>query len=226
MSKRVSACGCAKSTSCGAVATSAWRCACDWTSTSPDSTHARTSGHDMNRSFSRFRRWRRHPVRRHEQYRAGLERAQQRQRDRPETLARIVEREQHGARRARRPPLRAARYSSSDRRAIAVAVQEFEIAREYLRLHVVIREDRNFAARHRQAEDEAGVAGSRDAGRGAQQPTDVVHGAGILGGGVHEGRPRNSHTSAKFRVQRAQATGPRAELSRAYRFTRLHLLFQ
>ena len=104
-------------------------------------------------------RRRRHPIRRHEQNRAGFERAQQRQRDRPETLARIVESEQHGA---RQPPAAVTRRQVlfQRQRAIAVAVQEFEIAREYLRLHVVIREDRNFAARHRQAEDEAGVAGS------------------------------------------------------------------
>jgi hypothetical protein len=47
-------------------------------------------------------------------------------------------------------------------------VQELQVAREHLRFHVVIREDRNLAPRQRQAEDEAGVPGAGDAGGGAQ----------------------------------------------------------
>jgi hypothetical protein len=116
-----------------------------------------------------------HPVRGCEQYGPRFEGAQQRQRDRPEALACIVEGQQHGA--GGSPAASARREIFLEReRAIAVAAQEFQVAREDLGLHVVIREHRYFAAQQGQAEDEARVAGSRNAGGGAQQATEIFHG--------------------------------------------------
>ena len=132
---------------------------------------------------------RRHPVRRHEQHGPGVEGPQQRHRHGPETLACVVEREQHGA---GRPAAAVAggQVFLQAQGPVAVAVQELQVAREHLRFHVVIREDRNFAARQRQAEDESGVPCSRDAGGGAQQATDIVHGQGnFMGSACRHGRP-------------------------------------
>jgi hypothetical protein len=55
-------------------------------------------------------------------------------------------------------------------RAIPVAPQELEIARELVREHVVIIEDRYFRAPERQSQNEAGVPGPRDAGNPAGRP--------------------------------------------------------
>jgi hypothetical protein len=116
----------------------------------------------------------RHPVRGDEQHCAGLEGTQQRQCDRPEALARVVEGQQYGPVHAV-PVIARCQIFLQRQSAIPVAAQEFQIAREHLRFHVVIREHRNLAARERQAEDEAGVPRARDACGSAQQPTDVVH---------------------------------------------------
>ncbi len=104
-----------------------------------------------------------HPVRGHEQRRAGLEVAQDRQRRLKEITARVVEGQQHAA-----PGVAALAVAEGEKlreaeRPVLVAVQKLEVAGEPYRIDVVVDEDRDRAAPHRQAKHESRVMGTHRA---------------------------------------------------------------